>query len=139
MAKWDELEQWMKNQQLPRGFEALKDTGWVERYVKSMMASAMPDKPGMPVSTGPETFETHHFIVLKWPLPQGVHPSMLRLYVREDKIRIEGLPNGKREVVSLPRHVYPRVCKALCRDGVLQVKVRKKPVNRQYVEVPIRW
>ncbi|PWW05689.1 hypothetical protein DFQ01_104251 [Paenibacillus cellulosilyticus] len=139
MVKWDDMEQWMKKQQLPRGFEALKDTGWVERYVKSMMANAMPEKPAMPGSSNAETFETHHFIVIKWKLPRGVHPSSLRLFVREDRIRIEGLPEQKRETIELPKQVYPRVCRALCQDGVLQIKLRKKPFDRRYYETPIRY
>ncbi|GMK37999.1 hypothetical protein PCCS19_10530 [Paenibacillus sp. CCS19] len=139
MVKWDEMEQWMQKQQLPRGFDALKDTGWVERYVKSMMANAMPEKPAMPGHSNAETFETHHFIVIKWNLPRGVRPSDLRLFVREDRIRIEGLPQQQRETIDLPKQVNPRVCKALCQDGVLQIKLRKKPVDRRYYETPIRY
>ncbi|WP_336604312.1 Hsp20/alpha crystallin family protein [Paenibacillus sp. MMS18-CY102] len=145
MSRWDELERWMQEQQLPRGFEALKNTGWIERYVKTMMTKAMPEQMAQTVQASQqghsraETFETHHFIVVKWPLPQGAHPSSLRLLVREDRIRIEGLPSGEKETVKLPKPILPRVCKALCQDGILQVKLRKRPVNRQYYETTIRY
>ncbi|EFM09911.1 conserved hypothetical protein [Paenibacillus curdlanolyticus YK9] len=148
MSRWDELERWMQEQQLPRGFEALKNTGWIERYVKTMMTKAMPEQMAQSVQTDQaaqqghsraETFETHHFIVVKWPLPRGAHPSSLRLLVREDRIRIEGLPGDGKDTVKLPKLVLPRVCKALCRDGILQVKLRKRPVNRQYYETTIRY
>ncbi|WP_127530071.1 Hsp20/alpha crystallin family protein [Paenibacillus kobensis] len=139
MTKWDDMEQWMKTQQLPRGFDALKDTGWVANYVKSMMADAIQEKGKLAGQNAAETFETHHFIVIKWPIPRGVHPSELRLLVREDKVRIEGLPEGKKDTVPLAKQVLPRSCKALCKDGILQIKLRKKPANRQYYEMPIRW
>ncbi|WP_028610410.1 Hsp20/alpha crystallin family protein [Paenibacillus harenae] len=138
-SKWDDLERWMENQQLPKGFEVLREPDWVERYVRKMMTKALPEAAGAMIGRGSAAFsETRHFILVKINLPDGFDREQLRLFVREDRLRIEGLPGGKHEIIKLPKLVKPRVCKTLLKDNVLQVKLQKRPANRTYHEAVIR-
>ncbi|MBD2869525.1 hypothetical protein IDH41_13125 [Paenibacillus sp. IB182493] len=139
-SKWDDLERWMENQRLPRGFELLREPDWVERYVRKMMTKALPEAAGAVIGGGSADFsETRHFVHVKLKLPEGFDKDRLRLFVREDRLRLEGLPGDKTETIKLPKLVKPRVCKTLLKDGVLQVKLRKRPANRTYHEAFIRW
>lgn len=139
-SKWDDLERWMEGQKLPKGFEVLREPDWVEQYVRKMMTKALPEAAAVMMGSGPATFsETRHFIHVKINLPDGYERELLRLFVREDRLRVEGLPNGKSETIKLPKLVKPRTCKSLIKDGYLQVKLQKRPINRSYYEAIVRW
>ncbi|MFF2482023.1 Hsp20/alpha crystallin family protein [Paenibacillus sp. NPDC058071] len=140
-SKWDELERWMEGQKLPKGFDVLREPDWVEQFVRKMMTKSLPEAAGMmqQQDDGPSVFETHHFVFVKFPLPSGVERDSLRLFVREDRIRIDGLPGDRKETVKLPKPVKPKICRALVKNGVLQIKLRKRPGGAVYYEAPIRW
>ncbi len=139
-SKWDDLEQWMEGQQLPRGFELLREPDWVERYVRKMLTKALPEAAGVMIGSHTASIsETRHFVIVKIKLPSDFEREQLRLFVREDRLRLEGLPSGKSEIIKLPKLVKPRISKTLLKDGVLQVKLQKRPVNRSYHEASIRW
>ncbi|MUT66719.1 Hsp20/alpha crystallin family protein [Paenibacillus sp. NEAU-GSW1] len=140
-SKWDDLERWMEGQKLPKGFEVLKEPDWVEQFVRKMMTKALPEAAQAMNGIAEEatTFETHHFILVKFPLPAGTKRDDLKLFVREDRIKVEGLPDNRTETIKLPRPVKPRICRALVKNGILQVKLRKRPGTRTYYETTIRW
>lgn len=138
-SKWDELERWMEGQRLPKGFELLREPDWVEQYVRKMMTKALPEAAGAMIGKGMATFsESRHFLQVKIILPDGIEREMLRLFVREDRLRLEGLPGGKTETIKLPKLVKPRICKTLLKNGILQVKLRKRPGLKTYYEAVIR-
>ncbi|MCA0754547.1 Hsp20/alpha crystallin family protein [Paenibacillus sp. N4] len=138
-SKWDELERWMEGQRLPKGFELLREPDWVEQYVRKMMTKALPEAAGAMIGKGMATFsESRHFLQVKIILPEGFEREMLRLMVREDRLRLEGLPGGKTETIKLPKLVKPRICKTLLKNGILQVKLRKRPALKTYHEAVIR-
>ncbi|WP_235548690.1 Hsp20/alpha crystallin family protein [Paenibacillus sp. Soil522] len=139
-SKWDDMERWLERQQFPKGFELLREPDWVEQYVRKMMTRALPEAAGAIIGGGSATFsETRHFVHVKIKLPEGFEKEQLRLFVREDRLRLDGLPNGKSETIKLPKLVKPRVCKTLLKDNVLQVKLQKRPTNRNYHEAIVRW
>ncbi|MFC4777426.1 Hsp20/alpha crystallin family protein [Paenibacillus sp. GCM10023252] len=140
-SKWDEMERWMERQQLPQGFEKLREPGWIEQFVGRMMTRALPEAAETLTKrpANAQFFETHHFVVVKFTLPANTEPEQLRLFIREDLVRLDGLPGGKQEKIKLPKRVQPRRCRALVQDGVLQIKLRKRPGTRTYHEAPIRW
>lgn len=139
-SKWDDLERWMEGQQLPKGFEVLREPDWVERYVRKMLTKALPEAAGAIIGSSSVTFsETAQYVIVKINLPSGFEREKLRLFVREDRIRIDGFPNGKSETIKLPKLVKPRVCKSLLKENVLHVKLQKRKTNRTYHEHVIRW
>ncbi|WP_255314626.1 Hsp20/alpha crystallin family protein [Bacillus sp. FJAT-26390] len=139
-SKWDDMERWMERQQLPKGFELLRDPDWVEQYVRKMMTKSLPEAAGALIGGGSATFsETRHFVHVKINLPNGYDKELLRLFVREDRLRLDGLPGGKSETIKLPKLVKPRVCKTLVKNDVLHVKLQKRPTNRNYHEAIVRF
>lgn len=140
-SKWDDLERWMEAQKLPKGFDVLREPDWVEQFVRKLMTKALPDAADVLPGSAPSaaTFETHHFVIVKYKLPPGTLQEDLQLFVKADKVKIQGLPEGGSETVKLPKPVYPRRCRALVKNGVLQVKLRKRADGGKYVSVDIRW
>ncbi|CAM4525176.1 HSP20 family molecular chaperone IbpA [Paenibacillus endophyticus] len=139
-SKWDDMERWMERQQLPKGFELLREPDWVEQYVRKMMTKALPEAAGVMIGGGSASFsETRHFVHVKINLPDGFDKEQLRLFVREDRLRLEGLPGGKIETIKLPKLVKPRLCKTQLQDAVLKVKLQKRPTNRSFHEAIVRW
>ncbi|MDQ0058323.1 Hsp20/alpha crystallin family protein [Paenibacillus harenae] len=139
-SKWNEIEKWMEGQQLPKGFEILKEPDWVEQYVRKLMTKALPEAAGaITGSKSAAVSETENFVVVKINLPKDTVREQVRLFIREDRVRVEGLPKGSKETVKLPVLVKPRICKAQVKDDVLHVKLRKRPINRSYHESYIVW
>ncbi|MFF2887733.1 Hsp20/alpha crystallin family protein [Paenibacillus sp. NPDC057967] len=139
-SNWDDLERWMEGQQLPRGFEVLREPDWVEKFVRRMMTKALPDVAGHMTGTkAAQTTESKLYIGVKFKLPPGCDKDLLRLRVKEDALRIDGLPGGKHEIIKLPKLVKPRICQAAVKGGTLHVKLRKRPMSRTYHEHSIYW
>lgn len=130
----------MEGQQLPKGFEMLREPDWVQSFVRKMMTKSMPEIAGrMTGNSTAKTTETKLHLGVKLKLPSGYDRDSIRLYVREDRIRVEGLPNGMHETVKLPKLVNPRICQAVVKDGMLQIKLRKRPLSRKVFESHIYW
>ncbi|MNH36541.1 hypothetical protein D3C79_973390 [compost metagenome] len=103
------------------------------------MTKALPEAAGAMIGNGEASFsEAGQFIIAAIKLPAGYDKDRLRLYVREDRLKLEGLPDGKIETIKLPKLVKPRVCKTLLKDDILKVKLRKRPPIRTYYEAIIR-
>ncbi|WP_168119270.1 Hsp20/alpha crystallin family protein [Paenibacillus sp. HB172176] len=139
-ANWDELEQWMEGQQLPKGFEMLREPDWVEQFVRRMMTKTLPEAAsnmsGVKSSAIKES-KTHLFVQIK--LPHHAVYEDIRLKAREDRVFVEGLPGGKRKAVKLPTLVSPRYCQASIKGGILKIKLRKRGTNRRTIEHTIDW
>jgi len=138
-SKWDELERWMEGQRLPQGFEVLREPDWVERYIRKLMTKALPEAAGAMNASKAAFTESEQYLIVKIKLPEHAVKEELRLFVREDRLRIEGLQRGAKEEIKLPKLVKPRICKAIIRDEILHVKLRKRPMSRTYYESAIRW
>lgn len=139
-SNWDELERWMEGQQLPKGFEVLREPDWVEKFVRRMMTKSLPELAGKISGTGAATTkESKLFLTVVYKLPPGAERDKVRLLVKEDWLRIEGLPGGKSEKVKLPKLVKPQVCQAVVRNGELQVRLKKRQAIRKTHEHTIHW
>ncbi|MCR2803144.1 hypothetical protein [Paenibacillus soyae] len=139
-SNWDDLERWMEGQQLPRGFEVLREPDWVEKFVRRMMTKSLPEIAGRITGTGAaRATESKQYIGVTLKLPPGTDYGALRLFVREDAVRVEGLPGGKHELIKLPKLVKPKVCRASVKEGTLHVKLRKRAGSRAFHEHTIHW
>lgn len=138
-SNWEEMQRWLAKQQLPKGFDMLKEADWVGRMVKQIMTSAMEGQQQQNAKPRTEFVETQRHLWVKIVLPQTVSPGDLRLMIREDCLKITGLNNREEERVKLPKPVIPRASQAFCLNGILKVKLRKRPVDKAYVETAIRY
>ncbi|AJY77293.1 Hsp20/alpha crystallin family protein [Paenibacillus beijingensis] len=139
-SKWEDMQSWLAKQQLPKGFDMMKEADWVGRLVRQMMTSAMEgQRQNEGGQSRAEFVETQRHLLVKIALPQAAAPDSLRLLVREDRLKITGLPGQEEERIKLPKPVIPRACQAAYRNGILKVKLRKRPFNRSYLETAIRY
>lgn len=139
-SRWEELERWMEGQQLPRGFEVVREPDWVEKFVKGLMTKALPEaSEHIRDEQAPGFAETKQFITVQCRLQAGTRRGDIALYVREDRLRIVDRESGNRRLIPLPVLVKPRICHAAVKNGILYIKLRKRPRLLKYVEQPIRW
>ncbi|ASS65002.1 MULTISPECIES: Hsp20/alpha crystallin family protein [unclassified Paenibacillus] len=154
-SKWDQMQEWLARQQLPKGFEAMKEPEWVARIVKQMMEGALSGSPtaglsGMQdtadkakkgenfkagiSSLGAEWTENKEYLLLKLPLQGEADAETLRVRVKEERLRIEGLPGRRPQSLPLPAPVQPRSTRAMIKGGVLRVRLKKKSPSK-YIDV----
>ncbi|MBD2847262.1 hypothetical protein IDH44_18845 [Paenibacillus sp. IB182496] len=137
---WEQLQRWLAGKGLEATEEMMREPQWVEKMVSQAMKQSLPrlhraDRSNVEQE---DCYETHHFVFVRFKLDKGVRRDQLRLLVRADRIKLER-EDGKKPIrVKLPCQVQPRSCRALLRAGVLQVKLRKRPVDPTYHEAFIR-
>ena len=137
-SNWEEMQQWLARQQLPKGFDMLKEADWIGKMVQQVMTSTMKDQKTQEGSAQQNQFkENKQYLWVTITVPSSVDPEDLRLLIREDRIKLETPHDSK--VVKLPKPVIPNRCQAAYRNGVLRVKLRKRAVKRSYIEVPFHY
>lgn len=142
-SRWNQLEALLgtKLPAMPTAQEMApwQDMSWVEDYVQQMLQKTMP-KNKMPSTLGvndlPEVFETHHYVIVKLKLPKPNNPIV---HVRADRVTIEDSPKLKRQAVRLPSLVLPHLTRASHKDGILQIKMRKRKINKSTHEIHVRY
>ncbi|SFL44479.1 hypothetical protein SAMN03159341_10697 [Paenibacillus sp. 1_12] len=146
-SRWKQVEALLgtKLPSLPEtsDMSPLTDTSWVDDYVQQMLKKAMP-KSGMlrgiktihGIKTNTEIFETHHYVIIKFKLPQPSNPIVK---ARADRVTIEDKPLLKKQSVKLPCLVVPRSSKASYKNGILQIKMRKRKVDQTAYDVYVRY
>jgi hypothetical protein len=114
-----------------------KDASWVGDYVQHILEKTIP-KTGIPRSSKlfHEVFETHNYVIIKLKMPDPGNPLVK---VRADQVIIESSYKGKKHEIPLPCWVTPRLSRATHKDGILQIKLRKRKFNKTYETVPIRY
>ncbi|MFD0680060.1 MULTISPECIES: hypothetical protein [unclassified Paenibacillus] len=141
-SQWHEIET-LLGSKLPglptsKQMDLLKDTSWIEEYVQNILEKTMP-KQGVKkiVRSKAEVFETHYHVIVKTPISYENNPVVK---VRTDLIKIEEmLDNKKHQLIRLPCLVVPSTARATYKEGSLQIKIRKKKLNKAYREVSIRY
>ncbi|PZD93406.1 hypothetical protein DNH61_22510 [Paenibacillus sambharensis] len=138
------LEEWLEKQGVLKGLGMFGSADWINEMVSKAVSGSLSRKPG--ANTGlksssrkqADVFETHRFIIVKFPLPRDTDFSVIRVLVRPDRVKLAGMAEGD-QYADLPRLVIPSSAKALYSSGVLQIKMKKRRVNPGYVEVGIRF
>ncbi len=151
---WDTFKRWMQ-ESLTFGAPQ-DDFRWVTDYVDGILKEALaaperqqeiakakdvsraaPSPSGRPLAY--ELFQTHRHVIVRFAVPGRINPRRLRVFAGIQRIRVEGLPSEGKQTVALPALVYGDSARALFKDGVLQVKLMKRPSNDRYDEVFIRY
>jgi len=143
-SKWEQLESLLgsKLPALPSAqqLEMLNDTSWVENYVQQVLSKSLPklnvSSKAKRSQSQAEVFDTHNYVIVKMKLPDQLNPTVK---VRTDQVRVDGLDNGDKKIIQLPCHVVPKYSRSSYKDGILQIKMRKKKLDKTYHEIPIRY
>lgn len=82
-----------------------------------------------------EMLETDRHICVRYPIPEAAEPGAITLHVSRSRLRI-GM--GQRSVViELPAEVVPDDSLVCCRDGWLEIRLRKSPEKPPFREYSI--
>lgn len=120
--------------------DILKDTSWVEGYVQDILRNTMSRmrKPSSPPKTSSQTFETHQYVIVKLTIPSHIDPGTLLVLTGTNQVKIEGLASSV-TIIKLPCPIVQNSARATYKDGVLQIKMRKKTMKQGYHHVNIRF
>lgn len=117
--------------------ELIRQPGWISDYVQEAIGRAMPALEGV-ASSYPEIFETHNFVIVKIKLPAGTDNTRLELKAKADRLQVAGIPGRGVLEQKLPCLVAAPHGRALVRNGVLQIKLRKLQADNRYWTIGIR-
>jgi len=119
--------------------EILKDTSWIEGYVQDILHNAVPKaRRTSPQKIPSQTFETHQYVIVKLTIPSHIDPGTLMISIGTNLVKIEGLTSSA-TIVKLPCTVVQNSARATFKDGILQIKMRKKTMKQGYHHVNIRF
>jgi HSP20 family molecular chaperone IbpA len=140
-ARWEQLEALLgtKLPEMPttQDMAAWKDISWVDDYVQQMLKKTMPRSGMLSGLTGTaEVFDTHNYVIVKLKLP---HPNNPNVKVRADRVTIEDSPDLKKQSVQLPCLIVPRLSRVSHKNGILQIKLRKRKINKAWHDINVRY
>ncbi|GLI09957.1 hypothetical protein YDYSG_59900 [Paenibacillus tyrfis] len=142
---WKQFEQFF-NGKLPFPAPSLSgDNGdpvtWVEGYIKDVLNRALPnvEVQALKHHFHSEIFDTHNNIIAKIHIPDKAQARKIRLMLNPYQIRLEGLPDDKTQTIRLASQIVPSSCKAVFKNGILQLHMRKQPIDHPYTDVNIRF
>ncbi|CAM4234800.1 hypothetical protein [Paenibacillus tarimensis] len=141
---FNRIEEWLEHQGLLKGLGMFSSADWINEMVGRAVSGSLPKKPSAmngkmrPSEKQPDVFETHRFVIVKFQLARDTDFSAIRVFVRPDRVKLSGMPEGDLNT-DLPRLVVPSSARALYSSGVLQIKIKKRRMDTGYVEVGIRF
>jgi len=133
MNRWSDIEKWLNATNFEKGMEAFKDIPVVEQFFRSLSQSTK-DKRQANEGKNYRFKEGKEFIDLLYSLPMDCNVDELKLFLREDYVRIEGLPDEGIEMIKLPKLVKAKYCRAKIVDQELQIRLEKRPRPRKFFE-----
>ncbi|GAA3404360.1 Hsp20/alpha crystallin family protein [Paenibacillus hodogayensis] len=118
-----------------------QDASWVGNVVKDVMTKAFPG--GVEASVlarqfRTEVFETHNNVIIKVYIPDKEQARNIRPALSANRLVLEGA-DEEGQTVHLTSPVIPDSCKAVYRDGVLQLHMKKRKGNERMHEVHVRY
>lgn len=129
LKNWEEFEKWFSSTDFPKNLEGLKDIPVIDNWIHQFrQATSGPNK-----AKGKEQKDTYlikegkEMIEIIFSLPNGYEVEDLLLFVREDFVKIEGLPDQHIELIKLPKLVKARVCRAKIQEDKLIIRLSKRP------------
>ncbi|MCI3923691.1 Hsp20/alpha crystallin family protein [Paenibacillus sp. TRM 82003] len=126
----------------PNPMAGTSDFRWINDYVDNIVNDALSQTGGrrpVPGKLPVELFQTHHYVIARFRVPDSVKAHKLRVFASATKLRLEGLPKDGKQVVALPSAVRSDSAKALYKEGILQIKLLKKRMHERYEEVFVRF
>ncbi|MFC5701084.1 hypothetical protein ACFPVX_07300 [Cohnella faecalis] len=139
LPAWKELRDLLGKDmpwKLVEQYDKADNAGWLDQFVKEMVSRASQQ----------HSVESHKALASKvtkdakrvtvtLDLPPGAMSRDLRLHASADRLKISGLPGERRQLLRLPCMVHARTGKATLKGNRLVVKFRRKPAEKNEVEL----
>jgi HSP20 family molecular chaperone IbpA len=138
---WKSFEQFFGAKLPPMPTDKLNDTTWIENYVQDALKQAFPQN-GLNVSShkyNTEVFETHNSVVVKISIPDRSQAKKVRVLVGANLVKLDGLPGNTNQIIKLGTQVMESSCKAVYKNGILQLHLRKQADDDHFHEVRVRF
>lgn len=123
---------------------SINDLSWVEQYVQDALRQSMPksfeeikSSPSSPIKF--ESFETVTHVIVKIVCPQKEKAKNIRIYSSVYQLQLEEGIGLQKQMIHLPAPIIPKYCKAVYKDGIFQLHLRKQQVESKFHEVNIRF
>lgn len=143
---WRNFEQFFGGQLPDLPLDKAQDPEWVRAYVNSVMRQAFTSsgKQGQGQGQGgafqqTELFETHNSVIVKVYVPDRKTAGELSVYAGIRQIKLDYGANKGEQIVRLVSHVVPESCRAVYKNGILQLHLRKAQISDRMHEVFIRF
>jgi len=137
---WKKFNQYMQNQ-----FSNIKpdlphlDFSWIENIVKDSVHSTVPDyKNRVPGQFSVELFEMLNYIIVKVKVPEDLTLSSVHLTANSTSLQIEDEANQRKQLIKLPAVIDVSGAKAICQNGIVEIRLPKKYLSDPFREIKIR-
>jgi HSP20 family molecular chaperone IbpA len=142
-ADWEKYREWLAKQfpwDIGAPWEKLKDPNWLDKYVDQVLRDdGFPDREAVPPAPAANpsvaVSRQDNYVTVTIRLPARTDLRRLRLYASADFLKLTGLPDLRSRIVRLPCPVIPRSGRASLRDGRLTVRLRRRFVRTEEVEL----
>ena len=137
--QWKQFEQYF-GEKFPFSADKLSDLSWVEPYVQNMLSKSMAMSSfhkNQDSLIKYETFETVTHVIVKWSISRKERARNARVFSARHHVRLTSGPT--QQIVPLPAPVIPQSGKAIYKDGVLQLYLRKDKHADPLHEVTVRF
>ncbi|MDQ1913055.1 Hsp20/alpha crystallin family protein [Paenibacillus sp. GD4] len=142
---WKQFEQFFggKLPFAPGGSGKGEGLAWIQEYVQDVMKQALPSVSNAAERVKnhlhTETFETHNNVIVKIHVPDRDQARKIRVGLSVNAVRLTGLPDKKEQTIRLHRLIYPDSCKAVYRDGIIQLHMRKHLGDHTFRDIDVRY
>jgi len=126
-------EQWSKDDQFFKQKLPRVDLSSIDKYVQNVL-SHVSDQTSIPL---PELFETHYSVIARMKVSSKADVKQIKISVNSTQLKLKGIYDREEKLIKLPCCVEAAYCKALLKNGILEVKMPKVKHNSSYYEVPI--
>ncbi|HIW33807.1 MAG TPA: Hsp20/alpha crystallin family protein [Candidatus Paenibacillus intestinavium] len=129
MKNWDDFEKWFNNANFPKNLESLREIPVVDNWINQIkQATGTPvNKHGQRPKASYQIKEGKESLEIIYQLPIGYDQDEIILFVREDFVKIEGLPDQHIELIKLPKLVKTKECRAKIEEDQLIIRLTKRP------------
>ncbi|WP_028552804.1 Hsp20/alpha crystallin family protein [Paenibacillus sp. UNC451MF] len=139
---WSQFEQYFRGILPQSSADPKNKSHWVEDYVQQILKENVPtmDSNSNVTRYDTEIIETMEHLILKINIPDRAQARKVNVFTAEHQVKLEGKDNREIQWLRLPHPVDPTSCRAVYKDGALQLQLRKRgkeePFHQTEVEFP---
>ncbi len=143
MPDWKEIRELLGKDfpwHLAEKWDQMRDGDWMDRIISKLAQEHREESAQTPVNSllKIETVKQAKKILISFHLPKSVNLQNLRMYAVSDRLRIAGLPEGRTQSLHFPCPIYPKTGKATLHDRKMLIEFRRRPVDKEEVELFIQ-
>ncbi|MBE1445466.1 Hsp20/alpha crystallin family protein [Paenibacillus sp. OAS669] len=137
---WNEFEKYFQGI-LPQNSDISKKTNWIEDYVRQVLKDNVPDMQSASNAKRYDTeiMETVEHLLFKIKIPDRAEAQKLKVFTANHQIKLESKDNREIQWFRLPHPVDPASCKAVYKEGALQLLLRKLGKEEPFYQATIEF